>query len=151
MDKIFETAIFNRKVLQNFINELTHDQLIKIPKNFNNSIFWNITHVLVSHQLLVYRNSGLSLEINPDLISKYAKGSKATTDISREEIDYVKHNLLSTILKTQEDYKKGVFKHYEVYHTSVKIDLNNVEDALKFSAFHEGIHLGVILSIKKLV
>jgi len=151
MDKIFETAIFNRKVLRNFIDELTYDQLIKIPKHFNNSIFWNITHVLVSHQLLVYKNSGLSLEINPDLISKYAKGSKATTDISKEEIDYVKNILLPTILKTQEDYKKGVFKHYEVYHTSVKIDLNNVEDALKFSAFHEGIHLGVILSIKKLI
>jgi len=32
MDIIFETAIFNRKVLRDFIDELTYDQLIKIPK-----------------------------------------------------------------------------------------------------------------------
>lgn len=151
MEIIFDTAIFNRKVLENFINELTYEQLISIPKNFNNSIFWNIAHVLVSHQILVYKNSGLPMEMDSAIISKYKKGSIATVDISKEEIQYVKNKLLPTIHKTKEDYSKGVFKHYEVYHTSVNISLNNVDDALKFSAFHEGIHLGIIMSIKKLI
>ena len=151
MEIIFDTAIFNRKVLEKFINELTYNQLISIPKNFNNSIFWNIAHVLVSHQILVYKNSGLPMEIDSGLISKYKKGSIATIDISKEEIQYVKNKLLPTILKTKEDYSKGVFMQYEAYHTSVNISLNNVDDALKFSAFHEGIHLGIIMSIKKLV
>ena len=151
MDKIFETAIFNRKVLVNYIKELTHQQLITIPANFNNSIFWNIAHTLVTQQLLIYRLSGLPLNIKSDIIEKYTKGSKAAKHISKEEIEYVKSKLISTIVKTQEDYNQGLFKHYDPYLTSVDISLNNIDDALKFSAFHDGIHLGVILSLKKLV
>jgi len=151
MDKIFETAIFNRKVLVNYIKELTHQQLITIPANFNNSIFWNIAHTLVTQQLLIYRFSGLPLNIKSEIIEKYTKGSKATTNISKEEIKYVKSKLVATILKTKEDYNQGLFKHYDPYLTSVDISLNNIEDALKFGAFHDGIHLGVILSLKKLV
>lgn len=151
MDKTFETAIFNRKVLANFIKELTHQQLITIPANFNNSIFWNIAHTLVTQQLLIYRFSGLPLNIKSDIIEKYTKGSKATKQISKEEIEYVKSKLVSTIVKTQEDYNQGLFKHYDPYLTSVDISLNNINDALKFNTFHDGIHLGVILSLKKLV
>ncbi|MCK5637360.1 MAG: DinB family protein, partial [Flavobacteriaceae bacterium] len=45
MNLIFETAIFNRKVLANLIDELSYKQLTEIPENFNNSIFWNIAHI----------------------------------------------------------------------------------------------------------
>ncbi len=151
MDKIFETAIFNRKILVGFLDEMTHKQIVTIPKNFNNSIFWNIAHILVTQQLLTYKLSGLPLKINSDLVKIYTKGSKATTNITREEVKYVKNNLVSSVLKVQDDYKKGIFKNYNSYLTSVDISLNNVDDALKFSAFHDGIHLGVIMSIKKLV
>lgn len=151
MNKIFETAIFNRKTLVRFLDEMTHKQLITIPENFNNSIFWNIAHILVTQQLLTYKLSGLPLKIDSNLVKKYTKGSKATTNITKEEIKYVKNNLISSVLKTQEDYKKGIFKSYNSYLTSVDISLNNIDDALKFSAFHDGIHLGVIMSIKKLV
>lgn len=151
MDKIFETAIFNRKTLVHFLNELSHEQLIKIPENFNNSIFWNIAHILVTQQLLTYKLSGMPLNIDVNLVEKYTKGSKATTVVSKEEVDYVKNNLVSVVLKTQEDYKNGVFKNYSKYDTSVNISLNNIDDSLKFMAFHDGIHLGVILSLKKVV
>jgi hypothetical protein len=151
MDKIFETAIFNRKLLTNFLKDLTFEQLITIPENFNNSIFWNIAHILVTQQLLTYKMSELPLNIEEDIIEKYKKGSKATLNVSKEEVDYVRNKLVPSVIKLQEDYKKGLFKEFTPYLTSVNISLNNIDDALKFSAFHDGIHLGVILSIKKLV
>lgn len=151
MDKIFETAIFNRKTLVHFIDSLSHEQLIKIPENFNNSIIWNIAHIMVTHQLLTYKLSGLPLMIDSDIIKKYTKGSKATTQVSKEEIAYIKSQLVSLVMKVEEDYKKDVFKDYTPYPTSVDIHLNNIDDSLKFMAFHDGIHLGVILSLKKIV
>ncbi len=151
MNLIFETAIFNRKVLANLIDDLSYKQLTEIPENFNNSIFWNIAHILVTQQLLIYKLSGFPINIKKELIPKYTKGSKATSDITKKEIDYVKNNLITTIVETQKDYNNGKFKQYHSYDTSVNIKLNNIDDALKFSAFHDGIHLGVILSIKKIV
>ena len=151
MNLIFETALFNRRALKGFLEELTYVQLTKIPNNFNNSIFWNIAHVLVTQQLLVYEFSGLPKGIDDDIIAKYRKGSKPTSRVSKEDINYVKNNLISTIEQIQKDYKNGIFKEYEAYHTSVDITLKNIDDALKFNTFHDGIHLGVILSLKKIV
>ncbi len=151
MNLIFETAFFNRKVLRDLLEELSYEQLTMIPKKFNNSIFWNIAHILVTQQLLIYEFSGLPNTIDDKIIEKFRKGTKATTDISMKEIESVKNQLIPVIEKTQDDYKNGVFKKYTPYHTSVNISLNNIDDALKFNAFHDGIHLGVILSLKKIV
>ena len=151
MDLIFETALFNRKVLRDLLKDLSFEQLTKIPENFNNSIFWNIAHILVTQQLLVYEFSGLPKEINDKTIKKFRKGTKATTDISLEEIEYIKDHLIPIMEKTKKDFNNGIFKKYTPYHTSVDISLNNIDDALQFNAFHDGIHLGVILSLKKIV
>ena len=151
MDLIFETSLFNRKVLRDLLEDLSFEQLTKIPENFNNSIFWNIAHILVTQQLLIYEFSGLPKKINDEIIKKFRKGTKATTDISLEEINYVKDHLVPVMEKTKEDFKNGLFKKYTPYHTSVGINLNNIKEALQFNAFHDGIHLGVILSLKKIV
>ena len=151
MNLIFEIALFNRKVLKDLLDELSYDQLTMIPEKFNNSIFWNIAYILVTQQLLIYEFSGLPKHLDENIITKFRKGTKATTNISKEEIEYVKKHLIPVIEKTEEDFKKGIFKEYQAYHTSVNITLNNIDDALKFNAFHDGIHLGVILSLKKIV
>ena len=151
MDKIFETALFNRKALIHYLDSMSHEQLIAIPENFNNSMIWNIGHILVTQQLLTYKLSGLPLKINTELVEKYAKGSKATQNVSEAEVLDIKNNLISAVLQTQEDYNKGVFKNYEPYLTSLDISLDSIDDALKFNAFHDGIHLGILMSLKKVV
>ena len=151
MDKIFETALFNRKALIHYLDSMSHEQLIAIPENFNNSMIWNIGHILVTQQLLTYKLSGLPLKINTELVEKYAKGSKATQNVSKAEVLDIKNNLISAVLQTQEDYNKGVFKNYEPYLTSLDISLDSIDDALKFNAFHDGIHLGILMSLKKVV
>ncbi|MEN8186247.1 MAG: DinB family protein [Bacteroidota bacterium] len=151
MKLIFDSAQFTRQVMANFLEELSYEQLTEIPDNFNNSIFWNITHTLVTQQLLTYRLAGLPLQIDENFVEKYGKGSIATTDIPTEDIEYVKNNLISASIKLQEDFEKGIFKQFEPYHTSVGISLYNIEEALNFNTFHDGIHLGIAMSIKKIV
>ena len=51
----------------------------------------------------------------------------------------------------QEDYGKGLFKGYTEYTTSANVTLSSVDDAIIFNVYHEGLHLGAILSLMKLV
>jgi hypothetical protein len=53
--------------------------------------------------------------------------------------------------KTAEDYKAGVFGSFKPYATSLKIELNSVEDAVTYDLLHEGIHLGTITALKKVL
>ena len=57
--------------------------------------------------------------------------------------------LFSSLEKLVEDYNNGLFKNYNEYTVSTKSTLTNAEEALEFNNFHEGIHLGYILALKK--
>lgn len=150
-DKIFETVLFNRKTMVSLLENFTEEQVNFIPENFNNSILWNTGHILVTEQLLVYKLSGLPLKIDENLVPLFSKGTKPEKKGSAEQIEVVKNLLESTVLKTRRDYKDHLFNKYQAYTTSTGIVLKNVEDALLFNCFHEGIHLGILMSLKKLV
>ena len=53
---------------------------------------------------------------------------------------------MNTVVWAEEDYQNKIFEEYEEYTTSVKVTLSSVEDAIQFNNYHEGIHLGVVLS-----
>ena len=149
MDWTFDICLKNRKILEGFLNQFTLDELNKIPVGFNNNIIWNIAHVIVTQQLLVYRNSQLPMEVSEDLISKYKKGTKAEFIVSQQEVDEIRNLLFSTLDKIIEDYNCGVFKNYDEYTVSTKSTLTSAKDALEFNNFHEGIHLGYIMALIK--
>lgn len=149
MDWTFDVTLKNRAILKSFIENFSLEELNKIPQGFNNNMIWNIAHLIASQQVLVYKLSGLPTLISNEMIEMFRKGSRPERDLTQKEVDEMKGLLFSTIEKTIEDYKNGVFKSYQSYTTSTNSTLTNVEDALTFNIFHEGIHLGYILALKK--
>ncbi len=147
----FQTIDFIRKTMLTFLDTLTKEQLCVIPKGFNNHILWNIGHILITEQMLTYGLSGLDLSVDPKFVKLYGKGSQPKKTVTIQEIEDIKIHLIPAINNTKRDLKKGVFKTYNAYTTTPNITLNNVEEALQFSVMHEGIHLGIILAIKKLI
>ena len=108
-----------------------------------------MAHTVVTQQLLVYKLSGLQMLISDKLVEAYKKGTKTEGDVTQAEVDEVKGLLFSTIEKTKDDYNNKVFKTYNEYTVSTKSTLRTAEDAITFNTFHEGIHLGYILALKK--
>ena len=151
MEKLFETALFTRSALLSILEELTVDQLAFIPEGHRNNIFWNVAHLMVTQQLLLYGLSGLPLSLEDQFVKRFTKGSVAEAEVKEEDLDLVRDKLLPLCSKAQEDYKKGVFKEYRPYMTSTGIELRSIMDGISFSSYHDGIHLGVVLSLKKLV
>jgi hypothetical protein len=151
MDWAFDIAIKNRKILESVIENHSLEQLNKIPDGFTNNIIWNIAHVIVTQQILVYRLSGLPYLISEDLIIRFKKGTKPDGDLSQNEVDEIKNLLFAPIEKTKDDYKSNIFREFETYTVSTKSTLTNVEEAIDFNNFHEGIHLGVIFALRKFV
>lgn len=151
MNTQFNVTKFNRKCILSIAEGLSLKQLIAIPKGFKNNIAWNIGHTIVTQQLLVYKLSGLPCLISDEIIAKYGKGSIANSDMSAKEIKDLLAYLIPLTEAIESDYKAGKFKTYNTYTTSLGFELTNVEKAIQFSNYHEGIHLGVMMSIRKLV
>lgn len=149
MDWAFEITRKNRKIMASFLDAFSLDELNTIPKGFNNNIFWNIAHLIATQQLLVYGLSGLTMHVSDEFVEKYGKGSKPSSKVTEVEANKVRKLLISTLDKTKKDYQEGIFKDFKRYTTSTNSTLSNVEQAIDFNNFHEGIHLGYILAMKK--
>lgn len=144
--KVWETS---RKVYLKFLENYTTEQLNYIPEGLSNNLIWNIGHVVVVQQALVYKLSGLSMLVTEEMFEKYRNGSLPNSNTSKEEIEIVKQILIDSIEKTKADYKKGLFENYKEYTTTTGFNLASVEDAITFNNYHEGTHLGFMLKIKK--
>lgn len=151
MENILKTTLQNRKLLYKILDKTPREQLLQIPEGFRNNIWWNIAHVVVTQQLLVYKFSDLQMRVPQEFIEKFKKGTVPDGTASEEEIKEIAAFLLSTIEWMEEDYNNGLFKEYNSYTTSMNVTLNNVDDAIAFNLFHEGIHLGAILALQKVV
>ena len=149
MDWAFDITVKNRQIMASFLDSFSLEKLNKVPKEFNNNLFWNIAHLVVTQQLLTYNLSGLPMLISDEMVKKYRKGSMVAKEVTQEEIHEIKELLFSTLKKTKEDYQNNIFKEYKEYTVSTKSTLTNIEQAIEFNNFHEGIHLGYILAMKK--
>jgi len=151
LEKLFDISLQNRKILYKILSGTSKDELLKIPEGFRNNIWWNIAHVVVTQQLLVYKMSGLQVRVPQKLIDKFRKGTVPEGTATDEEIKMIEGFLFSTVEWAEEDYKAGLFKEFNEYTTSANVTLRNIDDALAFNVFHEGLHLGAILALQKAV
>ena len=151
MNATLELTRTSRLILSQILPNYTLAQLNKIPPGYSNNLIWNIAHVIVVQQMLVYGLSGLPMKISNEMVEKYKKGSKPEQDATQEEVDDIQSLLLTTIDQTATDIENDAFKTFKEYPTSTGFTLKNAQDAMSFNNFHEGIHLGVIFSIRKFV
>ncbi|MBY0537274.1 MAG: DinB family protein [Chitinophagaceae bacterium] len=140
-----------RKLVQNIVDSYSLDQLNKIPEGFKNNLIWNVGHVIVAQQSIVYRGSGLPLYVSDALFDQFKPGSKPERDLTQEEVDHLRILLHSLPDQLEADLEKGLFTQYTERTTVTGFHLASLEDALIFNNYHEGMHMGYMLAMRKLV
>ena len=145
----FDILRKSRALVAKELEGLTLEQIHKIPDGFKNNIAWNVAHLVVTQQLLHYKLSGLDCLCKDDLIETHRKGTTPTKIFTEEEFEEVTELLVGLPDTLEEDYEAGIFENYTEYPTSTGFVLTSIENAIAFNNFHEGIHYGIIRSIKK--
>ena len=151
MNLTFDISRTSRRMIAPFLENYTLEQLNTIPEGFSNNLIWNIAHIVVTQQLLVYKFSGLPMMISDELVEKYRKGTKPEHIATQAEVDEIKDLLFATIDQTEADFEKKIFKNFAEYPTSTGFVLKSAVDAMVFNNFHEGLHLGILMSIRKFI
>lgn len=150
-----ESAIAHLKISRatclKLIQDLTHEQLITIPKGFNNSIYWNVAHLVVTQQLLNYKLSNLPMYLDNEVVDNFRKGSKARQNYLVEDWERIVEAFKALPIQLEVDYTDGIFKEYSEYKTSYGITLNKIDDAIAFNNIHEGLHIGYIMALKRVI
>lgn len=148
---ILKTWETNRKLYAEYFDKYSLEQLNKIPAGFNNNLIWNIGHIIAAQQSLIYRLSALEMYMPAALFDLYKPGTKPEEPVNTAAADELKFLLLSLIEKTQTDFAAGKFVSFTERTTATGFHLANLNDAFEFNNYHEGLHLGIMMSIRKFV
>lgn len=151
MKKQLEIIRKPRLFLLNSINGLSLDQLNEIPNGFNNNIIWNMGHMIAAQQGVCYVRMGLPPYTGEEFFNRYKPGSKPAGPVTAAEVDQIKELLFSTLEQLERDYDQGIFKAYVPWNSRYDVAINNIDEALLFLPFHEGLHLGCITALQKLI
>lgn len=151
MEAIFKIWETSRRHYLKFFDGYTLEQLNRIPEGFSNNLIWNIGHIIVAQQGLVYRLSGLPTYITDEMTDTYKNGSKPTGMTTQTEVDELKVLLMTLLEKTKDDFVKEKFNNYNEFTTSTGFHLASTKEALEFNNYHEALHLGFMMNIRKFV
>lgn len=151
MNKQIETIRKTRTALLETISELNHEQLNKIPTGFNNNIIWNLAHLIAAQQGICYLKAGLPLVVDKEFFLAYKPDSKPEKFVETEDIEKIRALLFSTLDQLELDVQQNLFTYYRNWITRYGVEINNIEGAISFLPFHEGLHLGYIMALKRVV
>lgn len=140
-----------RKFLINLIDGISIEKLNEIPAGFNNNLAWNIGHVIANQQILCYRNAGVKPVIEEEIIDKYKTGTRPDGFIEEKEFKVLMQYLLETIDKFEKDSATNMFENYKAFDLKSYpgVRLKNISDAAKFVTFHDGLHVGYSMALKR--
>ncbi len=130
--------------------QLTAEQLNKIPQGFNNNIIWNLGHLIAAQEGICYKRCGMPTNISDDLFDRYKPGSRPEQDANDAEIALIRGLLVSSLDQLEADHAAGKLV-MNPWTTRYGVDINTIEDGITFLPFHEGLHMGVISAQAKLV
>lgn len=149
--KTFDIIRASRTKILDITTALSQEAVNHIPDRMNNNILWNMAHIIATQQNVCYLKSGLSPLISESFIERYKVGTKPGGIIDASEYEEIRLNLLNHIDQLEEDYKKGIFSNFQAFTSATYpgLTINTINEAFTFIAFHEGLHLGYIMAMKR--
>jgi len=142
---IRKTRVNVLKMIEGFsINELN-----KIPEGFNNNLIWNVGHLVAVQQNLCYKQAGLPIIVDETYFDTYKSDTKPDGLANEADFEQIKHFLVSTIDQLEVDYHHNLFVNYVTRPTRYNVDINDIDEAITFLLFHEGLHTGYIQALKR--
>lgn len=151
MQRTLEITRASRSTLSKFLDNHTLEQLNKVPEGFSNNLIWNIAHIIVVQQMLIYNLSGLPMMVSQEMVNTYKKGTRPEREVTQEEVDEIRILLDKTIDQTEADFQNGIFKNFQEFRSASGFVAKSAEDVMAFNYYHEAMHTGIMMSIRKFV
>jgi hypothetical protein len=133
---------------------LSTEQLNAIPAGYANNIAWNLGHLLSVVQTLCYVRSGLPPAVDDQYCAPYLPGTKPESFVGEPEMNRIKELLITSTDQLQRDFDQGMFRNYSPSVMIPKVygfEVKNIDEAIDYLLYHEGLHAGHILALKRLL
>lgn len=129
--------------------DLSPEQLVSIPAGFKNNVLWNLGHVPTVLTTLVCKPAEMEPVVPKPYETLFKNGSSPADWTQAPDVSEVIEVFKSSVPKVCDALKAGALDHFVAFDLFPGYTIGSVEHALAFHAFHSGIHLGMVNSMKK--
>jgi hypothetical protein len=138
-----------RQLTQDLVSDLTADEWTRIPPGYRNNLLWNLGHVTWAQQGLCYRLAGVEPRLPQHYKNWFSKGKEPATWADTPDPEEIKAAHGNAWKDLEKDLANGHFGTFSPYTTGVGVHLATHAEAIAFNNVHEGIHLGIMIRLKK--
>lgn len=142
-----QMALFRSRTLK-WIEAVDPAIVDVIPTNFNNNIHWHIGHILLVQDRLTLRLLGKEIGFSDEYNGWFGPGTKpADWQTQPPAVYFLLQELKDQTERLQQELSGNLaeklvipFQHYET-----------VEESLGYSLYHEGVHMGYLMGLKRAI
>lgn len=153
LDTLIEQTLGTRQMIVKLLKSIPTEQADVIPPTWKNNARWHAGHLIVTPALLTVGLLREPLGVPEEFRGWFAKGSDPSSwgDASVlpsfadlvDDISPMSGRLFEAVKARADE------PFLEPYVTSVGIKLHTPAEALNFSMMHDGIHLGMLLALRR--
>ncbi|MEM6795828.1 MAG: DinB family protein [Acidobacteriota bacterium] len=152
--KTIDSLVSMRRALEKMTRSMSEEERLTVPEGFNNHVLWHLGHLVVTQQMLCYQLGGLKAGVEPAWVPLFKNGSAPRDWPSDAEIpsyETLLESLHELAAKTRTDYDAGFFADFVGFDTGVGPKVESIENALVFNNFHEGLHFGYVMAMRRVL
>jgi uncharacterized damage-inducible protein DinB len=148
--QLFKQFQFVRFQTLKLLEATTEEQANKVPEGFNNNIRWNLGHIYVSLDNLMYSYLGEQHDISDDYFNLFHfNTSPSDWNGDVPTLDELKEKLISQENRIKETFSGRLTEQGEKPFNLGVVELESLGEVLNFALWHEGTHRGTIIAIKR--
>ncbi len=146
----YQTMMYRHFIAEMVKPMMPHAEVI--PAGWNNNLHWHLGHLVTVPRALTLGLLGEPLGIPDDYRKWFAKGTSPAT-WGDDPVPSAEHLLRELTGKSEALFDELAGKEDvpfpKTYTVTIGIDLTSVAVALPFSMSHDGIHLGLLLALRR--
>ena len=138
-----------RSSIHTAVSGLSAKQLHAMPAGFDNNVAWNVGHILIVQQRLLYSRCGLPMSVADGMIPLYLPGTSPADWETQPDAEALVAMLMPQQEQLEADFASGRFAEntFDPYTTSSGVTISDFGDALTFNIYHEAQHFGFIQAL----
>lgn len=153
LETLIEQTLGTRQMIVQLLKSIPTEQADTIPPTWKNNARWHAGHLLITPALLTHGLLQEPLGVPEEYRGWFAKGTSpadwpdtAALPTYADLVDEIVP-LSGRLLESIKDRAEQPF--LQPYTTSVGIVLKTPGEAMNFSMMHDGIHLGMLLALRR--
>lgn len=79
-----------RALMGQMVVDLPDSVLVRVPDGYRNNIRWNLRHIVVSQQLLLYKLSATEMHVSDEMVDLFRAGSSPDDWDTTPDIEHMK-------------------------------------------------------------